>query len=87
MIMSDPKSGDVMVGTPGLRKLRFAKRDSGKSGGARVLYVHFEEFGIVLLCLAYGKNETDNISAEVKRQLSRIIKEINAELHRRFPAK
>ena len=42
-IMLAPKSGRVIRGTSGLRKLRFAPRDwsSGKSGALRVLYVYF----------------------------------------------
>ena len=49
-----------------------------------MLYVHFEEFGIVLLCLIYGKNEQSNISVDVKKQLNRLISEQKKQLHRRF---
>jgi hypothetical protein len=44
MISSDPKAGDVMVGTGGARKLRFAAGGTGKRGGVRT--VHY--FGPVL---------------------------------------
>jgi hypothetical protein len=54
-IMADPTGGDVIAGTEGLRKLCFApdRWNIGKGGAARVLYVHFEQFGIVLLCVVY----------------------------------
>lgn len=84
-IMADPKSGKVIKGTRGLRKVRFApaRWNSGKSGAARVLYVHFEEFGVVLLCLVYGKGEVATISPAVKKYLNKLIDEIERELHRR----
>lgn len=85
MIMVNPKAGDVVTGTHGLRKIRFAPAEwiSGKSGSARVLYVYFEEFGIVLLCLVYAKSEVDTISDKVKKALNSMIDEIEGELRRR----
>src|ERR1019366_3152503 len=38
VISSDPKAGDVMVGTGGARKLRFAARGTGKRGGVRTVH-------------------------------------------------
>jgi hypothetical protein len=39
-LMADPAAGDVVEGTGGLRKLRFAdaRRGKGKRGGLRVIY-------------------------------------------------
>jgi len=34
-----PKSGVVMQGTGGIRKLRWARKGTGKSGGVRVIYI------------------------------------------------
>lgn len=34
---ANPAAGDVIVGTGGARKVRFAKRGGGKSGGYRVI--------------------------------------------------
>jgi hypothetical protein len=89
MIMTAPKKAKPLSGTSGLRKLRFAptRWKSGKSGAARVLYVYFEEYGLVLLCLIYGKNEVDEISDAVKQRLNAIIKEIKRELRRRYSGK
>ena len=33
-----PKSGDLMQGTGGIRKLRWSAQGKGKSGGVRVIY-------------------------------------------------
>ncbi len=41
-LLADPKVGDVMRGTGGVRKMRFAFEHKGKSGGVRVIYIDFE---------------------------------------------
>jgi hypothetical protein len=84
-IMMAPKAGKPISGTKGIRKLRFApaRWKTGKSGAARVLYVYFEEFGIVILALIYGKDEVDDISAAVKKYLNSLVDEIERELRRR----
>lgn len=48
-LIEDPEAGNVVSGTGGLRKVRFAPPGSGKSGGVRVGYGYFPGHGIVLL--------------------------------------
>ena len=88
-IMSGPKTCPTIKGTGGIRKLRFApaRWNTGKSGAARVLYVYFEEYGMVLLCLVNGKSEVDNISDAVKQHLNVLVREAKAELRRRYAGK
>lgn len=43
-LLADLKAGDVMQGTGGVRKMRFAFEHRGKSGGVRVIYVDFEVY-------------------------------------------
>jgi hypothetical protein len=42
-LAGDPEAGDVMSGTGGFRKLRWAdrRRGKGKRGGLRVIYYYF----------------------------------------------
>jgi hypothetical protein len=40
-LLENPAVGEVMRGTGGLRKFRIALKNSGKSGGIRVIYVDF----------------------------------------------
>ena len=40
LVASDPECGDVMQGTGGVRKVRVGRGGKGKSGGARVAYIH-----------------------------------------------
>tara|TARA_R110000744_G_scaffold2193_3_gene8757 strand:- start:572 stop:832 length:261 start_codon:yes stop_codon:yes gene_type:complete len=37
-LMVNPKQGDVIQGTGGLRKIRVASKGKGKRGGSRVIY-------------------------------------------------
>ena len=37
-IAADPEAGDVVPGSGGIRKVRWRRAGSGKSGGVRVIY-------------------------------------------------
>jgi Uncharacterized protein conserved in bacteria len=80
VICSNPKVGDVISGTGGLRKLRIPLSGTGKSGGARVLYVDFEIYGTSYLIYAYPKNERANISAAEKADFKKLIANIENTL-------
>lgn len=75
MIMLRPRGFPVVPGSGGLRKLRFAPAawSQGKRGAIRVCYVHFADYGVVLLVLAYGKSEKDNLSAAEKKAIRQLI--------------
>lgn len=57
---SHPKAGVSLGG--GLRKVRFARQGSGKSGGYRVVYVFGGENMPVILVTVFAKNEKANLS-------------------------
>ena len=61
-LLADPKIGAVMRGTGGVRKMRFAFEQRGKSGSVRVIYVDFEVYEKIFLITAYPKNEKDNLT-------------------------
>ena len=73
-----PGAGVLIQGTGGIRKLRWARRGSGKSGGIRVIYYFHSEMMPLYLLAAFGKNEKANLSAEEKQQLTKAIKELVA---------
>ena len=86
-LIANPQKGDVMPGCGGLRKLRIAdpKRQKGKRGGARVIYLHISEVGQFLMLDIYGKNEKDDLTpAEKKdfRELGREYKKLIIEAAR-----
>lgn len=75
-VMSDPSSGDLIQKTGGVRKLRVGKRDSGKSGGYRVLSYFMDRDAPVFLLFVIDKSEADNITDEQAKILKTIAKQI-----------
>jgi len=75
-IAARPDAGDVIPGLRGLRKLRFGFGGRGKRGGGRVIYALLFGNGLVALLRAYAKNEADDLSAEERRQVIALVKEI-----------
>ena len=64
-----PDSGDVVPGTGGVRKVRFAAKGRGKRGGARVIYVARMAKAVIWMLTIYAKNEEENIPAHVLRKI------------------
>lgn len=85
VIMAGGKQAPIVPGTGGLRKLRFAPAawNTGKRGAVRVCFAYFEKVGIVLLIVAYGKNEKDNLTASEKQVIRQLIADAERELKRR----
>lgn len=75
MILKDPNSGDVVQGTGGLRKLRFALED-GKRGGARVLYIDLVLMEEVYLITAYPKGKKENLTIAEKTIIKKMIEQL-----------
>ena len=68
-LMSNPKQGDVIQGTGGLRKVRVASKGKGKRGGSRVIYYFLDEKRRFYLLTIYGKSEMSDLTADQKKQL------------------
>ncbi len=81
-IAERPDVGEVMVGTGGVRKVRWAIGSRGKSGGVRVIYYyHSHQFPIFLLTV-FAKKEKANLSQKEKneiKQLTRLLVETYSE--------
>jgi mRNA-degrading endonuclease RelE of RelBE toxin-antitoxin system len=77
-----PQRGDVMPGCGGLRKLRIRdrKRQRGKRGGARLIYLHVPEAGQFLMLDVYGKDEKDDLTAQEKKELSALAREYRKQV-------
>ena len=61
MLLEDPKAGPVMQGTGGLRKIRFAFPNSGKSGSVRVCYIDIEGVLEIHLIDVFAKNYAPDV--------------------------
>ena len=71
-----PAAGQVIPGTGGARKLRWAIPGKGKRGGGRTIYFyHNQEIPLFLLDI-HRKNEKVNLSASEKRGLKAILAQI-----------
>jgi len=81
-IINKPHLGKVIQGTDGLRKIRIALGNGGKSSGGRVIYVDFVSFGKTYLLNVYAKNAKENLTSDEKRIINKLIKEIEQELRK-----
>jgi len=73
-LIQQPDAGDLIKGSGGLRKLRWAAHGRGKSGGIRVIY-YWCEGQIMYLLLAYPKNKQDDLSPEQLKVLRKVVEE------------
>jgi len=64
-----PDAGDVIQGTGGLRKIRWAAQGKGKRGGVRVIYFHVSARQQIRMLLIYRKGVKDDLSAAEKKVL------------------
>jgi hypothetical protein len=70
---TNPEAGQLVPGTGGVRKIRWATPGQGKRGGARVIYYYYNQ-SIPLFALdIYAKNEKTNLSEADKRSLKRLL--------------
>lgn len=80
MLLDEPKAGDVIEGTGGARKLRITLNDNrGKSGGGRVIYIDIYEKSKIYLLFAYPKNMQENLTADQKKSIRKLIETIERE--------
>ncbi len=80
MLLKNPDAGPVIEGTGGIRKLRFAFANRGKSGSARVCYVDFAEYGVTYLITVYQKSEKESLTAKEKAVLKQLVKTLAHEV-------
>lgn len=75
-LMENPEAGDLIPGTNGARKVRFAGKNLGKRGGTRVIYLYLADRSSIALLIAYGKKVQDDLTTEDKRLLKDLVTEI-----------
>ncbi len=74
-LVARPDVGNIIRGSGGLRKVRWAATGRGKRGGVRVIYYWAVDREIILMLLIYGKNEQDDLTAEQLRVLKGLVEE------------
>ncbi len=78
-LLENPQLGDVIEGTGGARKMRIQLEGRGKSGGGRVIYVDIFEKEHLYLLFAYPKNVQENLTADQKKAIAKMIDAIKKE--------
>ena len=64
-------AGDLTRGSGGIRKIRWAAKGKGKSGGVRVIYYWAKASEHNYLLALYGKSERSNIDAATLRRIAK----------------
>lgn len=75
-LVANPESGALLQNSGGLRKARMAISGTGKSGGARVIYLYLKQANILYLLLVYRKTSRDNLNQDQLKQLREISEQI-----------
>ena len=81
VLLGNPGAGDPIKGCGILRKLRFGDegRQVGRRGGVRVIYLHTPGASRIDLLTVYGKDESEDLSADQVRVLCQLARSIRAE--------
>jgi hypothetical protein len=78
-LLANPRAGVVMANTSGVRKIRAAQGQRGKSGSARVAYLYVEEQATVYFIIAFPKNVQGNLTDAQKKQVRAMVAQIRNE--------
>ena len=73
-LANNPTAGDVIPGTCGVRKLRWAKENAGKRGSFRVVYYFYNKTIPLFLLAAYAKNVRVDISQAQKNKMCDLVR-------------
>ena len=72
-IAEHPTAGDVVPESGGIRKVRWSRAGSGKSGGVRVIYFTRLAQGELVLLTLYVKAKTDNLTGPKLKEIRRAL--------------
>ena len=69
-LLQKPDAGDLVRGSGGVRKVRWAPSGRGKSGGVRAIYYWKKSEHEIWMLTMYSKSERSTISAHVLKQIA-----------------
>ena len=81
ILLENPKLGDTISHTGGLRKIRIPMENKrkGKRSGARVIYVDVELKETIYLVNVYTKDEKADLTPDEKKALKAVVKILKEE--------
>lgn len=74
-LLRRPAHGNLIKGTGGIRKLRWAEEGRGKRGALRVIYYWHVERELFLMLFVYSKTDQKDLTAEQKAALAKVVRE------------
>jgi hypothetical protein len=68
-LAKNPTVGDLVPGSGGVRKVRWANQAQGKRSGVRIIYCAFPARGYIWLLTIYAKSDQETIPAHLLKLL------------------
>jgi len=78
-IMKNTSAGDIIIGTGGARKIRYALPNKGKRGGVRIIYVDVVHKKHTHLLLCYPKGKQEDLTTEQKKLVQQLAMALKGE--------
>lgn len=72
-LLENPEAGVIIRGSGGIRKIRWAARGKGKSGGIRIIYYWAPTPERIYLLTLYSKGEQENIDAATLKRITKLL--------------
>jgi hypothetical protein len=74
-LLRRPEVGDLIQGSGGIRKVRWAAAGKGKRGGVRVIYHWASARGVFFMLDIYAKSEKEDLTPDELKMLRKLVKE------------
>lgn len=74
-LAGQPRTGAVIKGSGGLRKIRWSVGARGKRGGVRVIYYWSKSLDRILMLLIYSKSEQEDLTLAQLKILRKVVEE------------
>lgn len=73
-LIKNPEKGRLIKGGLGIRKIRVAYADKGKSGGARAIYYFKKDDQHIYMLLIYPKSEQEDLTPQQTEILTKLVR-------------
>lgn len=74
-LLLNPEAGDIVRGSGGVRKVRWAPKGKGKSGGVRIMYYFKKSDDEIWLLTIYSKSEKATIPGHILKKIAQEIED------------
>jgi hypothetical protein len=75
-LLENPNAGVIIRNSGGIRKLRWAARGKGKSGGVRIIYYWAPIPDHIYFLTLYSKGEQENIDAATLKRIAKLLEKL-----------